>query len=1247
MSARVEQEQERLVLGAFRLEARVGRGATSEVWRATHQSSSPVAIKLFTSTRTRETGYAEAFRGEVRAAAGLDHPNIISIFDFGQVTEQAELESGGRLKAGSPYLVMELAEDGCLKSRCGRLSWTQAREALLALLDALAHAHARSVLHRDVKPGNVLMGGLRPGLKLTDFGLAHALDGGVGSDESEVAGTPAYMAPEQFEGRWRDFGPWTDLYALGCTAWALLCGRPPFGRESPLEARRGHLCLPLPALESRVAVPEGLETWLNRLLEKDTRWRFQRAADAALALRELGEATLPAFSGDRIEADSDISGTVRTRSKPSSDTGAHSSASASSSQSGNGPRTMRPDGTTAETTLAFGADPDGWTYLDFNEVAGGGGALPTRPIWSPADSRPPLGPVPPVAETWRQTQTPATGERLRQALMGVGLRLYGLRAIPLVNREHERDALWDGLQRVGRDGVATAIALIGSAGCGKSRLAEWLCERAHELGAATVFRASHGPSPTPNDGLSAMVARHLRCVAQGEREALSRLRAMQRAWGVEDSTLLRDLLGLVEPLLTPANRIGDDGEPSILDRVRFRSPAERHAALIRLLRLLTAERPIVVWLDDPNWDADALRFVGRLLDTSRQDPLPVLILVTIREESLAQTADGADELARLFGRADVTGLGVGPLPEKHRVELIRHMVSLESDLMVRVADRTAGNPLFAVQLLSDWIRRDALESGRGGFRLRAGAEVDLPGDLHAVWRERLEGLLEARSADARTALELAALLGQEVQTDEWSESCRRASVEAPWELVDRLLVERLARTLDGSDRQAGWSFVHGMLRESLLRFAEDSPDGAARLRRLRLVCADALEIVRADRLDGATAERIARLRVEGGAVARAIGPLLLAARARLSGGEYAMAEALLEERARALMSLGVPPDDLSWEDGLALQARVCLYTGRIDEAQDSYRTMLDAARAHGRRSGEARALQGLGHAYRMRGQFGEAEPLLREADALAEALGDRALRLQACRELGRIKVSQGRLEDAGQLYNTGYQIAWSLDDAELQGSCLRDLTILDLAQNQLDSAARSAEDARLCFERAGFRWGLADNFNMQGEIARRRGDLDGAEQGYRRSIRAFQDTGSWDIAIPQLNLGALLLDQGRRGDARRELALAETAMTAAGTGHLLAVVHVLQLRLAAAERDEVSWARHLSGLDHALSVSDAGDEDLPRELERAAEVALDAGSQADAIAAWTRAEALWLAFDRPDDAARVRVWIDRAMAPYA
>jgi serine/threonine protein kinase len=279
-------------LGAFRLVAPIAKGAMGQVFSAVHSVSDfaiPVAIKVITADRAQDERFWTYFRNEARAVAGLDHPGITFLYDYGHVSPEAAARSGGGLRAGSPWMAMEMCSGGTLSERCrAPLPWREVKSTLLLLLDALAHAHARSLIHCDLKPANVLLpaGAERKGPKLSDFGIAWALDDGP---RQGTPGTPHYMPPEQFERRWRDVGPWTDLYALGCLGWALATGRPPFAAEVGENLVLAHLTRQPPAFWPRTPVPAGFQEWLRRLLAKAPENRFDRASDAAWALVRLGD----------------------------------------------------------------------------------------------------------------------------------------------------------------------------------------------------------------------------------------------------------------------------------------------------------------------------------------------------------------------------------------------------------------------------------------------------------------------------------------------------------------------------------------------------------------------------------------------------------------------------------------------------------------------------------------------------------------------------------------------------------------------------------------------------------------------------------------------------------------------------------------------------------------------------------------------------------------------------------------------
>jgi len=272
-------------VGPFVLERPLATRAMGEVWAAVHEPSGvPVAVKFLARKHATDPRAVAAFRAEARALAAVEHPGVVRIHHYGIA------------EGGVQFFAMERAPGGTLADLAAR---DDVPAILLSLLDALAHVHARGLVHRDLTPGNVLLwrvpglatrwGALVPGVlaKIADFGLATS----IGSSEPPPArarGTPQYMAPEQFAKELRDEGPWTDLYALGCIAIRLLTGKPPFAGRSWKDLELAHRTMEPPAVEGR------LGAWLGRLLAKEPRDRFGSAADAAWALvRSPDEPTAP------------------------------------------------------------------------------------------------------------------------------------------------------------------------------------------------------------------------------------------------------------------------------------------------------------------------------------------------------------------------------------------------------------------------------------------------------------------------------------------------------------------------------------------------------------------------------------------------------------------------------------------------------------------------------------------------------------------------------------------------------------------------------------------------------------------------------------------------------------------------------------------------------------------------------------------------------------------------------------------
>ncbi|HKV13164.1 MAG TPA: protein kinase, partial [Thermoanaerobaculia bacterium] len=737
-------------LGPFRLERCIGRGGTAEVWSGVHVGQGvPVAVKVMTGERARRENFRAAFRNEVQAVASLDHPGIVLVFDHAEIGPEGEEASGGLLPAESPALALELADRGTLADLLPLgLSWEEIRRVLLSLLDALAHAHARGVVHRDLKPSNILAfadGDGPPRLKLADFGLAQAVEREVRSDSTEVVcGTPSYMAPEQLRGQWRDYGPWTDLYGLGCLAWSLATGRPPFTGASLFELVRLQMDEPPPRFHPIVPVPKGFEGWLRRLLQKDPGRRFLRAADATWALLGLG----------------------RTEDRPGAGGG------------GIDPAEIPTD------VVAFGG-------LWPAETNGG-----DKVSESPGEEPPSARRSPPFPSSWER---PETGP-LPMRLVGAGLGLYGLRSIPLLGRFDERSALWQALARVHAERKTRLVVLHGMAGAGKTRLAEWVAERAHEVGGATLLRATHGPNPGGEDGLSRMMARHFRCAGLSPQEILDRMERLFRARRGTDESEWQGFTELMAP---------GTSHPQ--------TARERFGLIERYLERLTHQRPVLLLLDDVQWSADSIAFAHHLLERREAEPKPILLFLTVRDEALAERPLEAAALDELLDLPGASRLEIPPLPAEERAVLTRDILGLEGDLAAEVDARTGGNPLFAVQLVGDWVQRGLIEVGETGFVCRPGEEVWLPDDLHQVWSDRVDRLLERQPPGCREALEIAAVLSPTVDRREWEAACRAGSAPCPPSLPESLVASRLA--LRAED---GWSFVHAMLRESLERMAREA-----------------------------------------------------------------------------------------------------------------------------------------------------------------------------------------------------------------------------------------------------------------------------------------------------------------------------------------------------------------------------------------------------------------------------------------
>ncbi len=686
------------------------------VWLAHHQMTSDKAVvKVITGEASTDPAYRDMFQREVRSTARLHHPNVIAIHDCGDIPEDLDPSLG--IDPGAPYYVIEFANGGALDENVPN-DFDGLAKVLDDLLRGLAHAHAQDVIHRDIKPGNILYDERDDGGRflLTDFGIAHAADrltrtnatDITSSNKEQISGTPYYMSPEQFLGTWRDYGPWTDLYAVGILTYELLTGELPFDENSFVGLGMAHMRKPFPSVRtSRFDVPDSFETWLRRMTAKGIEHRYRDAAEARRELEKLRGRS----PGQRIPAD------------------------------------------------------------------------------------------------WRTF----TAHSRTSHLDGVGLGLFGVRHIPFVGRLDERDTLWAALCKAEKGESSMAI-VHGDSGFGKSRLAEWVYLLAREEGLALSIRASFADDEPYTRGVQGLLHRLLRSAGLTGDKLEDRIHTFlgrYRVVGV-DARILR---GLLDPT----------GSQTMV-------PASQAMEIVwRLLGRLAGDRPIVLWIDDLHEDPDALKLALHGLESE----FNVLVVGTLNDEAALPNVveDYASTLANARERDDVFDIQLGRMDDEQLAELIRLQVQLPESIMQRVLERSDGSPLFAQQLLDDWVGRGVLRAESGAFVL-SGSVPALPRSVRELWKSRVDGLVDEMGQvkvlasdrirvasdpyTVRRLLHIAAMLGRSVRLEEWEAVATKVGVRPIPFLVGELVAARLVERTD-----EGFVFVHGMLRSLLLAEAQE------------------------------------------------------------------------------------------------------------------------------------------------------------------------------------------------------------------------------------------------------------------------------------------------------------------------------------------------------------------------------------------------------------------------------------------
>ena len=909
-----------LYLGPFELGEVIQSGGMAKIHRGVHRYSGELAaIKVIKPDQLSTTNRRRALRREIQTIAGLDHPHIVRLYDLGEVDAQLGARSQGILPANAPWYAMEFVNGGSLLEAPPPQSWSQIKRWLLELLDALAHAHAGAVIHRDLKPGNILLDRDADGIeriKLVDFGIAQLVSEmeaeqyGEQTSEINVSGTPRYMAPEQVSGRHREQGPWTDLYSFGCVAWFLLCGMAPFG-GTLIQIMHHHVYSELPEFSPLFPIPRGFEEWLRQLLAKSPHQRFRRAADAARALVELGE---PRASTPSTDLDDDDP-TIRidlTSLRQQLEQREIEPTSSLSTLSFLGLHTAPElDATAPPLGEDVPADPDVTSEFSRDEL-------------ELAPSRKELAQQ--IPRDWSKLSRPNPALRASSSLG-----LIKLRTPPMIGREKERELLWTELRRAAILQIPSCVLLEARHGVGASRLATWIARRAHEVGAAIHLKTRHDPYGDALDGLRNMLTTYLRCAGlNGEklRRHLKRVCVDDPRIGLEESDL--------DPLATLLEPPSKDARQQAAEFTVIRDQSARHELLLRLFARLGRERPVLLELDDAYWAHETLLLVEYLLHECAGRKLPMLIVCTVNTEQLREAPFPATILERLRAHPSTKSVTLEPLSTDEQRALFEAILPLKEDLTQELVRRTEGRPGFALELLDEWNRQGLLYQDVDGFGLREHGSDALPSSLQEMWERRLGFLFASlpmqEREDSIIALEVAATLGRHVQAEEWRAACMFANSFAHERCVDELLAQGLATASD-----TGWSFAHQLLQEALL--AQATREGRAPYHHRH--CAAMLETIYRD-MHPRRLLRRAYHHHHGGEHEEAQRLLVAAARRFELLASYTQSLEALELRAEALEAIASPDQNPSWLHNELDRARLEFIIQRPDQAL----AKLDALESH-------------------------------------------------------------------------------------------------------------------------------------------------------------------------------------------------------------------------------------------------------------------------------------------------------------
>ncbi|HEY8041830.1 MAG TPA: AAA family ATPase [Polyangiaceae bacterium] len=967
----------------------LGRGGMGVVYLCRDTvTGDRVALKRLRSPEKGESRPEESwwFHQEARAVALLDHPAIVRARDFGQLAD------------GSPFFVMDVLPGRSVHEwmHTTHLPWGVIWAAVDQVLAGLGHAHARGVIHGDLKPSNIMLDlastGRGPRAFVLDLGLAwlreyrhdSRLDGARAPEVAvhSGAGTVGWVAPEQIRRQVALVGPATDLYALGCVMYRVLSGKEVFeGNAQDVLRAHKRTPVPMPALPDDVPADAG--KFVLRLLEKKPWHRFEFAADARRA----------------------------------------------------------------------------WLRIK-----------------------------PPQASTLEEIVQSAPSSRAAPAVYARSLApgILSLRAPMLVARQDERRELWAAVDEVaaGRP-RQELIALIGEAGVGKSRIAEWLCAEVHEHGAMMPLRARYGRMPTPLDGITGAINAHFG-LEGADRASVEQALITRWEVGKDDSDALTWVAATAEWLRpTPPGvlaPLGPSGKRFVLDR-----PELRFVVIKKVLERLSQDRPVLLWLDDLHYASpNTFETVSRL---KRDAPeLPLLVVATARSETLATDLDAALRMEAMRAEWGGKVLELKPLATEDTEALLRTALPLDDPAVKRAVEQSRGNPLFALQLLYAWAGGGYLTLDEGMYRVPERALQGRAITTAELWDERVRAI----PTELRLSAYAAAALGDDIRGDVLKTLCASLGMDPRDALV---ALTRAQILLAAGNDQFRWP--HALLQEHLLERLQERNDAPAIYR----LASNALAKHPAVGSRRIMKHRVANLLKAGDddTAAKLMFDFIRGSWRR--GRDTAMTLRDLEMLEGRLHGANAA-------EGALWRAEALRYIGQLDDAGAEAERARKAFEQAGDSGNEASALRLLGNIKSDLAQPAQGRVLVVKALERYERLGDSAGRAQAEVVLGEIDYLLGDHARGRTTLKAALDRCTDVGDVMGRAQCLILLALIEEAVGAFQRGRELLTQARREFDGIGYRLGIAQCDVALGHADHRASDFAGARAralAARASFREVQN----------------------------------------------------------------------------------------------------------------------------------------------